>query len=132
MEALAALSLATDLGSGFAPEKGLRTCVAAVAIARQAGLDDDGTRVVLQTALLRALGCTAFASENAWHFGDDLAFQRDLHTLDPSDPESFARFGSWRARREAPSCGYIPGHRRHGGLQAGQASCDGAHNRISG
>ena len=85
MEVLAALSLATDLGSGFAPEKGLRTCVAAVAIARQVGLDDEGTRVVLQTSLLRALGCTAFATENAWHFGDDLAFQRDLHTLDPSD-----------------------------------------------
>ena len=39
LEVLAALSLATDLGSGFAPEKGLRTCVAAVAIARQAGLN---------------------------------------------------------------------------------------------
>ena len=34
---LAALSLATDLGSGFAPEKGLRTCVAAVAWAARRG-----------------------------------------------------------------------------------------------
>jgi HD-GYP domain-containing protein (c-di-GMP phosphodiesterase class II) len=95
MEILSALSLATDLGSGFAPEKGLRTCVAAVAIGRQAELDDDELADAFQAALLRALGCTAYATENAWHFGDDLAFQRDLHTLDPTDPESFARFGSW-------------------------------------
>jgi hypothetical protein len=93
MEILSALSLATDLGSGFAPEKGLRTCVAAVAIGRQAELDDDELADAFQAALLRALGCTAYATENAWHFGDDLAFQRDLHTLDPTDPESFARFG---------------------------------------
>jgi HD-GYP domain-containing protein (c-di-GMP phosphodiesterase class II)/DNA-binding CsgD family transcriptional regulator len=125
LEVLAALSLATDLGSGFAPEKGLRTCVAAVAIARQAGLDDDGTRVVLQTALLRALGCTAFASENAWHFGDDLAFQRDLHTLDPSDPESFAHFGEWAgSARAAELRAHFLAIAATVGPQAGQASCE--------
>lgn len=125
LEVLAALSLATDLGSGFAPEKGLRTCVAAVAIARQAGLDDDDVRVVLQTALLRALGCTAFASENAWHFGDDLAFQRDLHTLDPSDPESFARFGAWAGEaRGAELRAHFLSIAATVGPQAGQASCE--------
>jgi len=125
LEVLAALSLATDLGSGFAPEKGLRTCVAAVAIARQAGLDDDGVRVVLQTSLLRALGCTAFASENAWHFGDDLAFQRDLHTLDPSDPESFARFGAWAGEaRGAELRAHFVAIAATVGPQAGQASCE--------
>jgi HD-GYP domain-containing protein (c-di-GMP phosphodiesterase class II)/DNA-binding CsgD family transcriptional regulator len=125
LEVLAALSLATDLGSGFAPEKGLRTCVAAAAIARQAGLDDDGTRVVLQTSLLRALGCTAFASENAWHFGDDLAFQRDLHSLDPSDPESFAQFGAWAGEtRGAELRAHFLSIAATVGPQAGQASCE--------
>lgn len=125
LEVLAALSLATDLGSGFAPEKGLRTCVAAVAIARQAGCDDEDTRVVLQTSLLRALGCTAFASENAWHFGDDLAFQRDLHTLDPSDPESFARFGTWAGEaRGAELRAHFMAIAATVGPQAGQASCE--------
>jgi HD-GYP domain-containing protein (c-di-GMP phosphodiesterase class II) len=125
LEVLAALSLATDLGSGFAPEKGLRTCVAAVAIARQAGLDDDDTRVVLQTSLLRALGCTAFASENAWHFGDDLAFQRDLHTLDPSDPASFDQFGSWAGEvRGAELRAHFLAIAATVGPQAGQASCE--------
>jgi HD-GYP domain-containing protein (c-di-GMP phosphodiesterase class II) len=125
LEVLAALSLATDLGSGFAPEKGLRTCVAAVAIARQAGLDDDGVRVVLQTALLRALGCTAFASENAWHWGDDLAFQRDLHTLDPGDPESFAQFGEGAGSvRGAELRAHFLAIAATVGPQAGQASCE--------
>jgi HD-GYP domain-containing protein (c-di-GMP phosphodiesterase class II)/DNA-binding CsgD family transcriptional regulator len=94
-EVLAALSLATDLGTGFAPEKGLRTCVAAVAIGAQAELSDAEMGDVFQVALLRSLGCTAHASENAMYFGDDLAFQRDLHSLDLVDPAGFERFGAW-------------------------------------
>jgi hypothetical protein len=57
---LAALSLATDLGSGFAPEKGLRTCLAALAVGRQVELDDGETADLFQGALLQSLGCTAF------------------------------------------------------------------------
>jgi HD-GYP domain-containing protein (c-di-GMP phosphodiesterase class II) len=98
-EVLAALSLATDLGSGFEPEKGLRTCVVAVAVARQAGLDEGDVADVFQAALLRALGCTAHAPENADHFGDDLAFQRVLHQLDPGDPATVAGFGAWAGDR---------------------------------
>jgi HD-GYP domain-containing protein (c-di-GMP phosphodiesterase class II) len=94
-EVLAAVSLATDLGSGFAPEKGLRTCLVALAVGRQAGMDDRELGDVFQGALLQALGCTAYASENASHFDDDLAFQREIHSLDVSDPASLARFGSW-------------------------------------
>src|SRR5580704_1424873 len=100
-EVLAALSLATDLGSGFAPEKGLRTCVVAVAIGRQGQLDDGELADLFQTSLLRALGCTSHATENARHFGDDLAFQRDLHSLDPGDPESFGQFGAWAGEARA-------------------------------
>lgn len=49
--ALAALSLVTDLGSGFGPEKGVRTCLAALAVGRQAGLDDGELADVYQDAL---------------------------------------------------------------------------------
>jgi HD-GYP domain-containing protein (c-di-GMP phosphodiesterase class II)/DNA-binding CsgD family transcriptional regulator len=92
---LAALSLATDLGSGFAPEKGMRTSLAALAIGRTVGMDDGELADVFQAALLQSLGCTSYATENASHFGDDLAFQRAIHSLDVTDPASIAGFGSW-------------------------------------
>src|SRR6266571_2879240 len=58
-------------------------------------------RAVYQVALLRALGCTAYAPENAALFGDDMAFQAGLKQLDPGDPEVFAaRFGSWAGPEE--------------------------------
>jgi HD-GYP domain-containing protein (c-di-GMP phosphodiesterase class II)/DNA-binding CsgD family transcriptional regulator len=92
---LAALSLATDLGSGFKPEKGLRTCLTALAVGRQAGLDDGELADVFQGALLQSLGCTAYATENAAHFDDDLAFQVAVHQLDVDDPGTFESFGAW-------------------------------------
>src|SRR6516165_6872356 len=88
-EVLAALSLATDLGSGFAPEKGLRTALVALAVAEQAGVQDGELADVFQSALLQSLGCTSFATENA------LAFERAIHALDVTDPDSLASFGSW-------------------------------------
>jgi HD-GYP domain-containing protein (c-di-GMP phosphodiesterase class II) len=125
MEVLAALSLATDLGSGFAPEKGLRTCVAAVAIGDQAELADGALGDVFQVALLRALGCTAFSSENALHFDDDLAFQRDLHVLDPTDPEAFGRFGAWAGeKRGAELRSHFIEIAATVGPQAARASCE--------
>lgn len=73
---LAALSLTSDLGSGVAFEKGLRTCAAACAFAEALDLDLDEQRTVFQAALLRGLGCTVYSSETAASFGDDRAFQR--------------------------------------------------------
>jgi len=100
-ELLAALSLTTDLGSGVPFEKGLRTCLAAGALADALDLDLGEQRAVYQVALLRALGCTAYAPENAALFGDDMAFQAGLKQLDPGDPEVFAaRFGSWAGPEE--------------------------------
>ncbi len=101
-EVLAALSLVTDLGSGFPPEKGLRTCLVALAVADQAGLDDAALADVFQGALLLALGCTSYATENAGHFDDDLAFQRAVHTIDPANPSSFDDFGVWAGPERAP------------------------------
>lgn len=98
-EVLASLSLATDLGSGFAPEKGLRSCLVACAVGRQADLDDGELADAFQATLLQALGCTAFATENAWHFDDDLAFQRAIHDLDITDPASLSAFGAWAGEK---------------------------------
>ncbi len=55
-EVLAALSLTSDLGSGVAFEKGLRTCAAACAFAEVLDLDLGEQRTIFQAALLRGLG----------------------------------------------------------------------------
>ena len=96
-EVLAALSLATDLGSGFAPEEGLRVCLAGMAVGAQADIRNGHLADLFQSTLLLALGCTAFATENAGYFDDDLAFQRAMHGLDVTDPASMNSFGSWAA-----------------------------------
>src|ERR1700716_4011746 len=93
-EVLSALSLTTDLGTGMPFEKGLRTCVAASALAAALRLDADQRRAVFHAALLRSIGCTAHAPENAAMFGDDIRFERALKELDPADAPTFStRFG---------------------------------------
>ncbi|HET8536022.1 MAG TPA: HD domain-containing phosphohydrolase [Solirubrobacteraceae bacterium] len=102
-ELLGALSLTTDLGSGVAFEKGLRTCLVAVALADALEADLPEQRAAYQVGLLRALGCTAYAPENAARFGDDMAFQAAIKQLDPGDPAAFgAQFGSWAGTAEQP------------------------------
>lgn len=100
-EVLAALSLATDLGSGFAPEKGLRVCLAGMAVGTQADIRDAELADLFQATLLLALGCTSFATENAGYFDDDLAFQRAMHALDVTDQASLGSFGSWAGEPRA-------------------------------
>lgn len=99
VEILAALSLTTDLATGFPFEEGLQVCLVADDLAERLGLDADERRTVFQAALLRSVGCTSHAVENAAEFVDDVAFQRALKALDPSDPAVFGvqlgRFGDW-------------------------------------
>lgn len=98
-EVLAALSLTTDLASGLAAEKGLRTCLVATALAEVAGLPATEQRAVFHASLLRAVGCTNYAPENAAMFVDDVAFQAALKDLDPGDAAvwsaQLAEFGGW-------------------------------------
>ncbi len=105
-EVLAALSLTTDLASGVPFEKGLATCAVSTAFAGALGLDTDDRRAVFHTALLRAVGCTAYAPENAAFFVDDTAFQSALKVIDPGDPAVFgaqmARFGAWAGPEQQP------------------------------
>jgi HD-GYP domain-containing protein (c-di-GMP phosphodiesterase class II)/DNA-binding CsgD family transcriptional regulator len=69
---LAALSVATDLGNGQEPEKAIRACLVATALARRMGTPEAEVADVYYTALLRHLGCTATAHEEAYLSGDEL------------------------------------------------------------
>lgn len=105
-EVLAALSLTTDLASGLPFEKGLRTCAVACAFGVSLGLDEPQQTALFQASLLRAVGCTSQASENAALFGNDIAFQAALKPMDPGDPVVFAAqlrdFGAWAGRAAQP------------------------------
>ena len=78
VELMAALSLATDLGTGQPLEHVLRTALLANRAAESLGLSQSARSAVLYTALLRFLGCTAYASDTAvLAGGDEIAFNRD-------------------------------------------------------
>ncbi|HWC33538.1 MAG TPA: HD domain-containing phosphohydrolase [Mycobacteriales bacterium] len=107
VEVLAALSLTTDIASGVPLEKGLRTCAVATAFGRELGLAQDELATVFHTALLRAIGCTSHASENAAQFGDDIAFQAWLKEIDFGDEAALGRqlrrFAHWAEESKRPA-----------------------------
>jgi hypothetical protein len=100
-EVLAALSLATDAGNGFPLEKSLRGAVIAVRLGERLDLEPRALSDVFYVALLRSIGCTAFAHETAALLGgDDVAFHTVYEHLDPGRPAVFLRdvvagIGSW-------------------------------------
>lgn len=86
-EVLAALSLATDLGNGFLPETALRSCLLAVQLGHELGLRDSDLSDVYYLPLLRYLGCTAFAYEEATSFGgNDINFRNAFAGVDFGQP----------------------------------------------
>jgi HD-GYP domain-containing protein (c-di-GMP phosphodiesterase class II) len=85
-ELLAALSLATDLGTGHQLEHGLRTCLVAVRLGELAGSDDDTLRCAYYLALLHSIGCTADAPEAAALYGDDLRPRASYTLIDEGRP----------------------------------------------
>ena len=72
-ELVAAISLATDLGTGQPMEHALRTCRLSVRVAGELGLDPRAASDVYYAALLRFLGCTADAPQTAYVAGGDHA-----------------------------------------------------------
>src|SRR5215467_2184079 len=78
-ELVAALSLAADQASGVTLEHGLRTCLLATRLAGRAGLGPADRREVYYVALLRAIGCTSDAAEQAALFGDEIAARTELN-----------------------------------------------------
>src|SRR5690242_21939594 len=85
-ELIAALSLATDLGTGLPQEQALRTCLLATRFAERMGLREQERRDVYYVALVRSIGCVASARELAPSFYDELAFLGEMYPLDPSRP----------------------------------------------
>ena len=83
---LVAISVATDLGMGYEPEKAARSCLLATRLARGLDLAEDEVRDVYLTTLLRHLGCTATAHEEAYFFGGD-----ELASRPPSERADFGR-----------------------------------------
>jgi HD-GYP domain-containing protein (c-di-GMP phosphodiesterase class II)/DNA-binding CsgD family transcriptional regulator len=103
-ELLGALSLATDGANGVPPETALRTCIVATAIGRVSGLDEVVLHDVYMAALLRFLGCTAYAHETAHRYGagDDQAMLRALLTADTARPIDIVRHAARGLGAEIP------------------------------
>jgi HD-GYP domain-containing protein (c-di-GMP phosphodiesterase class II) len=78
-EPLAAISLATDLGTGQPMEHALRSCHVAMGLARSIGLPVQDLSDTYYVSLLRFLGCTSEASADAaLNGGDELALYKGL------------------------------------------------------
>jgi HD-GYP domain-containing protein (c-di-GMP phosphodiesterase class II) len=78
-ELMTAVSLATDLGTGQPMGHAVRTCYLAMGIARGLGVSIQDLFDTYYLSLLRFLGCTAEASEDAaLNGGDDIALYEGL------------------------------------------------------
>lgn len=89
---LAPLSLVTDLGMGQAAEDAMRACFVGTNLARRMGLPEAEVADVFYTSLLRHLGCTASAHEEAAHVGgDELAIRPLAIRTDFSSPPEALR-----------------------------------------
>jgi HD-GYP domain-containing protein (c-di-GMP phosphodiesterase class II) len=83
-ELFAALSLATDLGTGQRAEHGLRTCLLALELAERTGLHGEELEDAYYLGLLHSIGCTADAPVTARAFGDDRAHKAAFTLIDPA------------------------------------------------
>jgi HD-GYP domain-containing protein (c-di-GMP phosphodiesterase class II) len=81
-EVVATLSLATDLGYGQPMEHVQRSCLLAMRLSEQLGLDESERAVVYYVGLLACVGCYADAHEQARWFGDDIALKADIYGVD--------------------------------------------------
>ena len=75
-EVMAALSLATDLGTDVALEHGLQSTLYAMRLAERLGVDQETASQTYYACLLFYVGCTADADVAAELFGDDDALTR--------------------------------------------------------
>ncbi|HLZ22984.1 MAG TPA: HD domain-containing phosphohydrolase [Ktedonobacterales bacterium] len=85
-ELAAALSLATDLGTGQPLEHALHVCLLSVELAGTLGLDEHERADTYYVALLRALGCVADAHRVAARFGDELLANAQISLMDTAQP----------------------------------------------
>jgi HD-GYP domain-containing protein (c-di-GMP phosphodiesterase class II)/DNA-binding CsgD family transcriptional regulator len=103
IELLGTLSLASDAADGFPPETTMRQAVLAGALARRVG-DDELVGDAVVGGLLRHIGCTGFATEEAHVYGagDDISLRRLMATVDPGQPERAMELITTQLARHAP------------------------------
>jgi HD-GYP domain-containing protein (c-di-GMP phosphodiesterase class II)/DNA-binding CsgD family transcriptional regulator len=111
-------------------EKGLRNCLLAFHIARELGLVEEDLADAYYFGLLRSIGCTSFAYEEAIATGDDRNFRNSFAGLDSSRPadimrRAFTRLGEGRglAGRARAIRGFVAGGRMFV-MGMGNANCD--------
>ena len=88
VEVLAALSLACDAADGFPAETTVRSALLATSLAADVG-DEALVADVLVGGLLRHIGCTGFAVEEAHRYGagDDVGLRQVMAEVDFGQPE---------------------------------------------
>jgi hypothetical protein len=99
-EVLAALSLATDLGTDQPLEHGLRTAVLCERLAAAAGGDEAARADAYHLGLVHSIGCTSDAHEAAATYGDDRPYRSDFATIDSARPNELMAF-LWRRTAES-------------------------------
>jgi putative nucleotidyltransferase with HDIG domain len=99
-EVLAALSLATDLGTDQPLEHGLRTAVLCARLAAAAGGGDDLQADAYHLGLVHSIGCTSDAHEAAAAYGDDRPYRSDFAAIDSARPNELMAF-LWRRTAES-------------------------------
>jgi HD-GYP domain-containing protein (c-di-GMP phosphodiesterase class II) len=91
-EVVAALSIATDLGTGQPLEHALRTAILAVRLGELAGASPQELADTYYVALLHASGCTSNGHEASQLFGDDIAHRAAFYLVDPTNPAEVLEF----------------------------------------
>jgi HD-GYP domain-containing protein (c-di-GMP phosphodiesterase class II) len=90
-EVVAALSLATDLGTGHPLERSMHACLLATHFGASLGLDEETLRVIYYVSLLRWVGCTADSSR-AELFGDEIALGPQIDSVELWNPAEMLDF----------------------------------------
>src|SRR3954452_10160497 len=93
-EVVAALSLATDLGTGHPIERSLRSCLLALHFGSALGLNEAQLREVYYVALLRWVGCTADNTRSVI-FDDEIALGVQIDSVELWNRTEMFR-GLWR------------------------------------
>ena len=122
---IAALSLATDLGTGLPFEHGLHSTLVAMRLGERLGIDAETVSQTYYACLLFYVGCTADAEIVAETFGDDAAMLTHFHPVmfgsraevmtgimrALATPGSPAPLRAVQVARRLPSA--VRGHQRH-------------------
>lgn len=100
---LAALSVTTDLGIGRRPQAAMQACLLATRLAGTMGLDPHQISDVYYASLLRYIGCTAYAHEEAiFAGGNELDGRAESTRIDFLNPREFLAFHLLHIGRHTP------------------------------